>query len=119
MSFHRPHRSGKSWPAFRWSWLALAVLGMLLPMTGWSAPAQLQNLCAAGNPSDDGENEFPGDDEGSDADDGDLDAHLLYRRTPRETLPLGVDAGTSEPLVVDGDTGCTARALHSDRPAAA
>jgi hypothetical protein len=121
MSLHRPHRFGKAWPAFRWSWLApaLALMGMLLPVTGWSASAQLQNLWVAGNPSGDGENEFPGGDEGDDADDGDLEAHLLYRRTPRESLPPGVDAGTSAPLWMDGDTACTPRALHSDRPAAA
>jgi hypothetical protein len=100
-------------------WLApaLAILGMLLPVTGLPASSQLQNLCAAGNPSDDGENEFPGDDEGGDADDGDLEAHTLYRRAPRESLPPAFDAGTSEPLAMVGDTGCTPRALHSNRPA--
>jgi hypothetical protein len=91
---------------------------MLLPVTGWPAPSQLQNLCTAENPSDDGENQFPGNDEGGDADDGDLEAHTLYRRAPRESLPPAFDAGTFEPLALDGDTGCSAGALGRNRDAA-
>jgi hypothetical protein len=97
----------------------MALLGMLLPLTGWSASAPLQNLCLAGNPSDDGENEFPGDDEGRDTDDGDLEAHLLFRRLPRESLTPAAAAGTIETLCVHGETGCSARSLRRDREAAA
>jgi len=92
---------------------------MLFPITALPGSAQLQNLCTAGNSSSDGENEFPGDDEGGDADDGDLEAHTLYRRAPRESLIPAFDAGTAGPLAMDGGTACSPRALYSDRPATA
>jgi hypothetical protein len=121
MSRLRPHCSGKSGAARRWSWLppVLALLSMLLPVTGWPASAQLQNLCIAANGSDDGENELPGDDEGSDADDGDMEAHLLIRRLARESLPPAAVAESIAKLAVEGETGCSSRFLHRVRKAAA
>jgi hypothetical protein len=116
-----PHRVSQAWPANRWLWLApaLALLGMLLPATGWQSAAQLQNLCLAGSSSDEGENEFPGEDEGGDSADGDLEAHLLFRRASRESLWPALAAETSELLVVTDDSACFPHALPSDRDAAA
>lgn len=119
MSPSGPHRIAKSWPAPRWSCLAppLALLGMLLPMTGWQASAQLQNLGFAES-SDAGENEFPGEDEGGDSADGDLEVHLLFRRSPRESFPPGALKGTCALLAVEGDKACSTRELHRERDAA-
>ena len=121
MFCNRPHRPGKSRAARRWSWLApaLAVLGMLLPVTGWPACTQLQSLCLAGNSSDDGEREFPADDEGQDSDDGDLEAHLFLRRSPRESLPPIVVAESIETLVKNRDARAFPCAARIERHAAA
>ena len=110
----RPHRIDTAWPACRWSWLAtgLALLGMLLPVSGWQVSAQFQSLCFAGNAADEGE------DEGGDSDDGDLEAHLLFRRSPRESLPPGLVGEASQPLNVGDDAPRGSHALHADRAAA-
>ena len=117
----RPGRAGESWPARRWSWVAplLALAGMLLPLTGWQASAQLQSLGVAGSSADEGENEFPVEDEAGDSIDGDLEACLALRRSPRESLPPGFVAGTSGPLTAEGDEASLTRALRMEREAAA
>jgi hypothetical protein len=115
------HQLGKSSPARRWSWLApaLALVGTLLPMTGWQASAQWQNRGVAGNSSDDGENEFPGEDEGGDSSDGDLEANLPFRRSVRESLASALAGEPSAPLTGGSDQASMARAPHPGRPAAA
>ena len=102
-------------PARRWSWLAptLALLGMILPVTGWQA-AQLQSCSAAGSSSDGGENEFPGENEESDWCDAGLEAHLLCRRWSRDGRSLR-PAGTVTAL--DGKE--TTDTAHCDGDAAA
>jgi hypothetical protein len=92
---------------------------MLLPVTGWQASAQLQNLCVAGSAADEGENEFPAEDEGGDSADGDLEAHLLFRRSLRESLPPGLVGEESQPLEVEGDAARVFRALPTDHCSAA
>ncbi|MGE5193465.1 MAG: hypothetical protein ACM3U2_13305 [Deltaproteobacteria bacterium] len=117
-----PHRVGFAWPATRWSWFApaLALLGMVLPVTGWqsSVPSQFFRL-ASDCASEDRESEYPGENDGDDSSDNDLEGHLLFRRSPREALPRLFAAGGSERLSAEGDTVCTARALHNERDAAA
>jgi hypothetical protein len=109
------------WRAGRWSWLAraLALIGILLPVTSWQASAQSQNRYCAGDSSDDRENEFPGEDEGGDSADGDLEAHLVFRRSARESLGAGLVRLTSERLVVAGESAGFAQAHRNDRAAAA
>ena len=114
-----PHRVSRSWPARRWSWLAraLALVGMMLPVTGWQASAHLQNLCLAGGSSDESENEIPGEE--GDPTDGDLEAHLLSQGLTRASLRARLVEWTSELVVVTGDSACFPHALHNDRDAAA
>jgi hypothetical protein len=115
MSSNRLHYFRKSWPICRSLWLALALLGMFLPLTGWQASIQLQHLCAAGNSSDERGSEFPGEEEGDPAD-GDLET-LLFRRSPRESLPGGVLGQTWLLLPVDGQEACSGRAVGRERDA--
>jgi hypothetical protein len=112
----RAHNVAESWSAYCWSWLAL--IAMLLPLTGWQASAQSPNLGIAGRTSDEGENEFPGEDEGGDSANGDLEAHLLFRRQNREDLPPGTARETSAPLMAESDSAWFARAPGTDRVAA-
>lgn len=115
-----PHRVSLPARARRSSWLApvLALLAMMLPATGCQASAQLQTLGLAGSPSDEGETEFPGEDEGGDSTDSDLEAHLLFRPTLRTSLPRLV-GGLPPSFVVTGGSSCCHDMLSNDRDAAA
>lgn len=110
-----------SLPTGIWSWLArsLALAAIMLLATGWQASVQWQSLCLAGISSNEGGTEFPGEDEGGDSADGDLEVHLLFRRSLRESLPPGIVGGQSEPLVVTEDSARFSHALRTDRDAAA
>ena len=121
MSSNAPHHAGKSWPARRWSWLAsaLALTGMLLPLTGWQVSVQWQNLCVAGSSTDERESQFPGEDEGGDSADSDLEAHLLFRRPARESFASALAREISAPLIEGSDRATTAGALDPRRAAAA
>jgi hypothetical protein len=116
-----PHRISLSSRAGRWPWLAraLALVGILLPVTSWQTAAQLQSRYCEGGSADDRENEFPGDNEEGDSTDGDFEAQLVFRRSPRESLRPGLVRSTSERLVVTGDSVCFAQAHRSDLAAAA
>jgi hypothetical protein len=72
----------------------------------------LQNVCLAGGPSDEGENE-------SSEEEGDLEAHLLPLGASRESLRPRLVKVTSELPTGTGDLARFHRALHSDRDAAA
>lgn len=87
MTLTRQHRLAKSCARRGWSSLAavLALAGMVLPLTGWNASNQFQNLLVAEH-SDEGQKECSGEDK-DDSDDGDLELHFLVRRTLREPLP--------------------------------
>ena len=105
--------------AWRWVPVWLALAGMLLPLTGWPASLQLQNLCAADGSSDERENEFPGENEEGDPADRDLETHLLYRRSPRESLSAVFAGQRSTILPVEGDRARCVRTAGSERNAAA
>jgi hypothetical protein len=115
-----PHRISQSSRARRSSWLApaLALLAMMLPATGCQASAQLQNPGLAGSSSDEGETEFPGEDEGGDSTDSDIEAHLLFRPSLRTLLPR-VAGGMSPSFVVTVGTAGFRDVLNHDRDAAA
>jgi hypothetical protein len=100
----------------RWSWLAwaLALVGMMLPLTGWQASAQSRNLCLAGSSSDKGENESPGEEDA-----GDIESQVLILGSSRESLRPRLVAGTFEVFVVTGNSACSRRALHNDPETAA
>jgi hypothetical protein len=104
-----------------WSWLApaLALAGMLLPMTGGQAAARLQILCFAGSSADEGENEFPGEDQEGDSAGGDLESHLPLRRLPRESFASGLGGELSAPLNDGSQQESLAGAFHQRRCAAA
>lgn len=116
-----PQHIRSSRRAGRWPWLAraLALVGMLLPVTSWQASAQLQTRYCEGGSADDREHEFPSEDEEGDSADGDLEAHLVFRRSPRESLRSGLARSTPERLVAAGDSAGFARAVPNDRVAAA
>jgi hypothetical protein len=115
-----PRRISQSSRAGRSSWLApaLALLAMMVPATGCQASAHLQILGLAGSSSDEGETEFPGEDEGGDSTDSDLEAHLLFRPSPRTFLPR-LAGGMSPSFVVIGGSACFHDVLNHDRDAAA
>src|SRR5215831_11382748 len=119
MSLKRPHYRHKQAPLFRWLALVLALLGMLLPLTGWPAVAQLQNLMVMGNACDEGENELSDDDEGGDAHGSGLEAQLNLRRPQRASLACDADGATFEMLSLRGDSPRIARTFAGDRDAAA
>jgi hypothetical protein len=114
------HRIHLSWPASRRSRLAtaLALLAMILPATGCQASAQWHHLGLAGGSSEEGENEFPDEDEGGDSTDSDLEAHLLFRPSLRTSL-LRLVGGMSPSFVVTGGSACFHDVLDNDRDAAA
>src|SRR5690242_16931972 len=95
-------------PASLWSRLALALalLGIILPVTGLSASAQVQNRCFASGSSDEQENEFPGEREQGDSTDSDLEAHLMCRGSPRRSLAPRCTRWKSQLLVVAGASAC-------------
>lgn len=105
------HQVSLSWPACRWSSLALAlaIVGTTLPVTGWQVSAQLQNLGHVSGSCDEGQNEFPGEQQ-----DGEHEASPQLQgpsRKPLRPRPVGV-------LVVTGDSACFRHALQNDRDAA-
>lgn len=99
--------------------LALALLGIMLPVTGLPAWAQVQNLYLASGSSDEQEKEFPDEEGDGDSTDGYLDAHLVYRGSPRKSLPPRCIGWKSQLLVVTRDSACFHHAFHNDRDAAA
>ncbi len=120
MSLNHTCRVAKSGPVLCRSKVpcALALVAMLLPTMGCQAAAQLQNLRVAERSSEEDANEFPDGDEGGDWDEGDLEAHLLSRRSPRESLLPGNVSKTSDRMTADGDPACRAVALERERDAA-
>ncbi len=99
MTFSRQHHLVKSCTHRGWSWLAavLALVGTVLPLTGWNASSQLQNLLVSEH-SAEGQKECSGEDDKDDSVDGDLDLHFLVRRL-RETLPPQM-CGWGVPIVM-------------------
>src|SRR5579863_2134798 len=119
MSSNRLYYFRKVWPDCRWLWLSLALLGILLPLTGWPAVGQLVCACAVGNSSDEREEEFPGEDEEGDSADSELEAHLLFRRSPRESRPCEMAGQASTFLPVESDRASRSRAVGRERDTAA
>lgn len=119
MSSNRLHYFRIARPDSRWLWLSLALLGMLLPLTGWPAVGGLQCAGPPGDSSDERENEFPGEDEESDSAESELETHLLFRRSPREFLACGIAGQTSTFLPVESNRTSRSHAIGRERDAAA
>jgi len=119
MASNRRQRFATAGPARQRLWLApaLALVGMLSAVTGWQTSMPLQNLFVAGG-ADNGENEFPGENEGGDTADGDLEVHLLFRRALRESFRPGIAGQKFQPMSGELDTASSFRALASGRSAA-
>jgi len=74
---------------------------MLLSSIGWQTLTQIQSREILAGSSDSRNEDGEDEDEDGDSVDGELEAHLLFRRSSRESRPTGAGV-VSVPMLSDG-----------------